>query len=103
MHNNNGEPGAYAVPVVIESMDAEDAQARSLAITDNKRFVVRGFLLSLAGVAAYGCATLTTPDVDQRLVLVSLSVVGTGFIVWLIGTVRYFNQAIDNGDPDAVL
>jgi hypothetical protein len=103
MQNSNNEAGAFAVPVSAEEVEKERMRTRVAEITSSKHMVVTGFLLSLLGVALYCYATLAMSESDSRLVAVSLAVVAGGFIVWLIGTIGYFNQAIESGDPDAVL
>lgn len=71
-------------------------------IANSKKCVVSGFILALLGLAMYCCVTLLLSNVDVLLIWSSLAVVGAGFFLWLIGAIRYFNLAIDNGDSDAL-
>jgi hypothetical protein len=81
----------------------ELATANSMVakINQSKRIVIAGFFISLIGIASYCYVTLSALK-DQSMVLVSLALVGAGFVLWLAGAIRYFNLSIDLGDSDAI-
>lgn len=100
----NWKRNETALPKTDQDLQKELKEAKSMVhkMDASKRMVVTGFVVSLTGIAAYCYVTLCIPNDGKDLSLPSLAVVAIGFIVWLLGAIRYFNLAIDSGDSDSV-
>jgi hypothetical protein len=62
-----------------------------------------GFVVCLTGVLAYCAFALIPPDqflVNPTFSAGCVSVIAIGFLLWLVGAIRYFNAAIDAGDAE---
>lgn len=91
-------------PVEVNEYADELKAAKNIVskMADSKKMVLSGFIVALLGISLYCYFTLAMQNADNRLIWGSLSVVGAGFCLWLVGAIRYFNLAIDSGDSDAV-
>lgn len=71
-------------------------------IHNGKNLVIAGFGIAILGIVLYCMASFSVGFGQDEPVFIkeSLGIVGVGVLVWLIGTVKYLNAAIDSDTLD---
>lgn len=87
-----------------DSFYDEFSLAKTVAekMSHSRQLIVAGFLVAITGIGLYCYVSLSAIDNNEAFIGATLALVGAGFLMWLLGAIRYFNLAIDSGDSDTV-
>ncbi len=74
-----------------------ETPAAEARLSNGKNLVIIGSIICIVGIVIY-CMSLVSGDFGQQesvFIKAGLAVIGTGFVCWLTGAIKYLNAAID--------
>ena len=97
--------GAYLPTSTDQSHQTESHTAALISdLQGGKNLVITGSVVCIAGIVIY-CMSLVSGDFglqDTAYLKAGLAVMGSGFVCWLLGAIKYLNAAIDSDSSDEI-